>query len=52
MGKVTYINSDLERILLTQKTKEHSLFFESLRYKIMNWWEEIIAVFNTGGLMV
>jgi len=35
----------------TQKTKKHSLLFESTMYKILNWSGEIIAVFNTSGLV-
>jgi len=35
----------------TQKTKKHSLLFESTMCKILNWsGEKIIAVFDTSGL--
>ena len=37
----------LGKKLLIQKQKSTHLLFESTRYKILKWWEEIIAVFNT-----
>ena len=33
--------------IIDSKTKNTHLLFESTRYKILKWWEEIIAVFNT-----
>jgi len=41
-----------EITLLTQKTKKTFIALRINQVQIMKWWEEIIAVFNTSGLMV